>query len=122
TEGPDTAIVDLSSEQVYTRLYNGVVVTPQDGDGSGTGGASTQTWSPVAVWISDPEHPRHPDKIGRRPAFYSSPTIANASAAYAAGDSLLKRYINVLERIEVTTWARVHRRPGQTISTYQDAT
>ena len=127
-DGPAATIVDLSLAQAYTKLYNGVIVEPMD-DGDDPKpkpkkGKATQEFAPQQVWITDPNHPRHPSKIGFRPAFYSSPTIGSTDAAKArrAGEVVLKRFVNELERIEVDTWGQGDRVPGDTVATVQSPT
>lgn len=112
TDGAEATILDLSSEVVYTRLYNAVRVIPTE----------TQAWSPVTVPIPDEEHPRHPSKIGLRPYFMSSPTLGSSSQATIVARTMLQRIVSTLERVEVDTWARGDLEPGQTFATEQGKT
>lgn len=116
TDGRAATILDLATETVQGPLYNCVVVRPI------TSGANTQSWSQVKVTISDTAHPRHPSKIGTRPAFYSSPSIGDSTEAGRAGRARLRWLVSETERVEVRTWARGDVEPGQTIATMQDAT
>ena len=124
-DGPDATILGLEDEVIDKPLYNGVVVRPQD-DGDDPEpkkkGKSSQSWAQVEVWITDPTHPRHPDKIGRRPYFYSSPTLANSGAATSAGVSLLQRVASDVTRVDISTWAAGHIDPGDTVATVESAT
>lgn len=109
TDGAEATILDLSSETVYTRLYNAVRVVPTD----------NQAWSAVTVQITDATHPRHPDKIGLRPYFMSSPTLGSSVQALEVGRAMLRRIVSTLQRVEVDTWARGDLEPGQSFTTTQ---
>lgn len=77
-----------SRSRPLDRLYNTVVVTPSD---------ETQTWSAQVADITDPNHPRHPNKIGTVPYFWSSPTAGSASSAMAAAKSILARVLGPVD-------------------------
>lgn len=111
-DGQNANILDLSTELEFTRQYNAVRVVPSE----------SQSWSAVTVQIQDTSHPRHASRIGLRPYFLSVPTIGSSAAARVAGEAVLKRIINALERIEINTWAAGHLEPGDTIATEQGST
>jgi len=116
TDGRSATILDLSTEAVQERIYNAVRVLPiTDGD-------NAQSWSAATVALSDTAHPRHPSKIGLRPAFYSSPTLGSSADAARVGRQRLRALVADVERVEVTTWAQGHREPGETFATFQDQT
>ena len=76
------------------RLYNTVVVRPSTTDGS-------QTWTQQVVQITDTTNPRHPDKIGVVPYFWSSPTIQNAGQAITAAYTILFRVLGTTETLDL---------------------
>ena len=76
------------------RLYNTVVVRPSAVDGS-------QTWTQQVVQVTDPTHPRHPDRIGVVPYFWASPTITSAGQAIAAGRTILNRVLGTAETLQL---------------------
>ena len=82
----------LSRRRPTDRLYNTVVVRPSATDGS-------QTWAQVVVQVTDPFHPRHPDKIGVVPYFWNSPTITNGETADSAGRKILDRVLGTTETL-----------------------
>lgn len=71
------------------KMYNTVVVNPSATDGS-------QTWTQQVAQITDPAHPRHPDKVGVVPYRVASPT------AQTAGDALTIA-LNTLDRVVGST-------------------
>ena len=77
-------VEDGERQRPQDKLYNTVVVKPTATDGS-------QTWSQQVAQITDPNHPRHPSKIGVVPYILNSPTAASADAALRSGFIRLDR-------------------------------
>lgn len=115
-DGDGATILELSREVEFTRLYNAVIVNPI------TDSEPNQSWEPVTVQISDPDHPRHPSKIGLVPGFFSSPSLTTRHAAMAAGITRLQSIMQELETVSIETWARPDIEPADTISTVETAT
>lgn len=84
----------VSRKRPMDRLYNTVVVRPSTTDGS-------QTWTQQVVQITDTTNPRHPDKIGVVPYFWSSPTIQNAGQAITAAYTILFRVLGTTETLDL---------------------
>lgn len=85
-------IMTASRERPFDRLYNRVVVKPVD---------DTQTWERQVVDITDPDHPRHADKIGVVPYFFGSPTILTAAGALSAANTILQRVQGTTETLSI---------------------
>lgn len=116
TDGEGATILDLSRQVQFTRLYNAVICNPiTDGD-------NPQSWARVVVHVADPEHPRHRDKVGVIPGFFSSPTLTTRARALAAAQTRLQTLMQELETVEVQTWARPDIEPGDTFSTVETET
>lgn len=106
-------IETATRERPFDRLYNTVVVIPAD---------ETQTWARQTVTLSDPTHPRHPDKIGVVPFFWSSPTLMTASAAKAAGETILQRVLGTTETVNLGGLGNPALEVGDTVSIVHPAT
>lgn len=91
----------------FDRLYNTVVVSPSD---------DKQVWSRVIVMISDPSHPRHPDKIGIVPYFWSSPTIPDPGSASKSANAILSRILGVTETVSTEAISNPALEPGDIIT------
>jgi len=85
-----------SGERVrpFDRRYNCVVVAPS---------SPAQAWSQQVAVVSDPANPRHPDRIGIRPYFYASPSIATASEAAIVASRLLDRALGNTQTLQFAT-------------------
>jgi hypothetical protein len=91
--GGESNLMTADRDRPFDRLYNTVVVQPLD---------ETQLWTQQVITLTDPNHPRHPDKIGVVPYFYKSPTLLTAEDAYAAGETIMQRVLGTTERITLT--------------------
>lgn len=89
-------LTEFADVRPLDRLYNMVKVKPSASDGS-------QTWDPQVVQVSDPDHPRHPDKIGPVLYEWASPTADSAGAAFSAAQSILYRLLGSTESLELGT-------------------
>lgn len=97
----------VTEEAQYTRLYNCVVVTSS---------AESPLFAPaVEVHIADPTHPRHRSKIGVRPYFLASPTIASSSDAFGAGQRVLNHVAQPTSRIKGSSFGLAYLEPGDTV-------
>lgn len=94
TPGVRGVLKAASRARPMDRMYNTVVVRPSATDGS-------QTWTQQVVQITDPNHPRHPDKIGVVPYFWASPTASSAAVARKAGQSILSRVLGSTESVDL---------------------
>jgi len=92
--GDGGTLKSASRQMPLDRLYNTVVVRPSATDGS-------QTWTQQIVQVTDPDHPRHPSKIGVVPYFWASPTITSAAGALSAGRTILNRVLGTAETLSL---------------------
>jgi len=106
-------IIDASHDHPFDRLYNTVVVIPVD---------DTQLWSVQTVSVSDPAHPRHPDKVGVVPYFHTSPMITTAAQAVAAGEGILQRLLTTTDHIKATVLGNPALEYGDTLAVVHEAT
>lgn len=101
-------------EKPFDRYYNTVVVKPAD---------ETQTWVQQVVTLADTSHPLHPDNIGGEVIFeWSSPTITSASAAKAAGETILQRILGKTETVSLGALANPALEVGDTVAIIHPAT
>lgn len=105
--GDGGTMISGSRERPLDRLYNTVVVVPQD---------DTQTWPRQISPITNPNHPRYPGKIGVVPYFWSSPSITTATAAKRAGDAILTQIQGTSETIRLTAVANAALEPGDVVT------
>ena len=85
-------ILSADRERPFDRLYNTVVVVPQD---------ETQTWARVVLKLANPDHPRHESKVGVVPFFWSSPTNATRAQAMKAGRTILQRVTGITDTMSL---------------------
>lgn len=111
--GEYSNIVDADRQRPLDRLYNQVVVIPSD---------ESQTWARQTATVSDPNHPRHPDKIGVVPFFYSSPTITSTSRAATAANSILQRVLGTTETLQLGTLSNPALEGGDIVTVVHEAT
>lgn len=111
--GAASNIESAERERPFDRLYNTVIVSPID---------ETQTWARQTVSLEDPNHPRHPDKIGVVPYFYSSPTLKSASAAQGAGATILQRVLGTTETVALGVLGNPALEVGDTVPIVHEAT
>ena len=102
-----------SRTRPFDRLYNSVVVKPID---------DTQTWAQQTVTISDPNNPRHPDKIGVVPFYYSSPTILNVGQALSTANTFLQRVQGTTETLSIDALGNPAQEIGDTVAVQHPAT
>lgn len=91
-----TAATEYVEQRPLDKLYNTVVVRPSAADGS-------QAWTQQVAQVTDPTHPRHPDKIGVVPYVWASPTAGSATAALQAAQSILYRLLGSTDSIKFGT-------------------
>lgn len=84
TAGPGGTITSQTRNRPLDKLYNTVIVTPSNLDGS-------QTWTQVVAQITDTTNPRHPNYIGVRPYTWASPTILTVAQAQTVAGQLLTK-------------------------------
>lgn len=111
--GATSNIITAERERPFDRLYNMVIVSPID---------ETQTWARQTVSLEDPDHPRHPDKIGEVPFFFSSPTLKTDSAARAAGATILQRVLGTTETVSLGVLGNPALEVGDTVAIVHEAT
>lgn len=88
----------LTRTRPLDRLYNTVILTPATAD-------PAQTWTQVIAQITDPNDPRHPNRIGIRPYNYASPTALTIAQAQTVAAQVLNRIIGTTETIDLTALA-----------------
>lgn len=98
TAGAAGVISSAARTRPLDRLYNTVVVQPGRTDGS-------QTWTQQTASVTDPTHPRHPDKVGIVPYFFKSPTASNAAAALTIAQQILDQVLGTTETLSLETIA-----------------
>lgn len=82
TDGEEGTIIDFQRVKEVSRLYNTVVLRPA---------TDTQAWTQVVVEVADPAHPRHKNKIGVVPFFYTAPpTVPSRAAAVQVATQVLQ--------------------------------
>lgn len=106
-------IISADRERPFDRLYNTVVVVPQD---------ETQIWPRVVLKLANPEHPRHESKVGVVPFFWSSPTIENREQALKAGRTILRRVTGQTETMSLEALGNPALGGGETVSVAHEAT
>lgn len=111
--GKVSNITSATREKPLDRMYNCVVVQPID---------ETQTWAQQVVRIKDTTHPRHRDKIGDVPFFYSSASLVSDSDAKAMGGSVLQMLLGTTERIQLSLLGNPALEYGDTIAVAAEMT
>lgn len=106
-------IVTADRERPLDRLYNTVVVQPLDG---------TQSWDQQTIILSDPDHPRYPDKIGVVPFFYKSPTLDTAEQAVSAGTTIMQRVLGTTETVSLNAVSNPALEVGDVVALVHDQT
>jgi hypothetical protein len=106
-------IINADRERPLDRLYNTVIVLPSD---------ESQTWARQTATVTDPDHPRHPDKIGVVPFFYSSPTITTAGRAATAGRSILQRVLGTTETLKLGALSNPALEGGDIVTVVHEST
>lgn len=89
--GPGGTLKGGARLRPLDRRYNAVVVMPA---------TSEQTWTQQVAIVDDPGNPRHPDRIGTRPYFYASPSIATAEHALAVATQMLDRVLGNTQTVQ----------------------
>ncbi len=77
-------LIDASRERSVQRVYNVVVVSGQDVDGS-------PPFAPVIIADTDTASPTYTGTIGRIPYFFSSALLLNTTQAQAAAETIYQR-------------------------------
>lgn len=108
-DGENATILDLSTEQKFTRYYNAVQMVPTE----------DQVWVATGVQVDDTDNPRDPSHIGVRPFFATAPTVSSSAQAKAVATAILPRVIGIAREVEISTWGQAHREPGETVTTTQ---
>lgn len=111
TNGVRATILDLSHEEIYTRLYNAVRVIP-NGDA---------VFTPHTVNIADTDSPLHRSKIGVRPAFWAT-AISSGTARINGARKRLENLIGRRSKFSVSTFARGDLDVGMWITALQAPT
>jgi hypothetical protein len=111
--GDASNIESAERKRPFDRLYNTVVVQPMD---------DTQTWTQQVVTLLDPDHPRHPSKIGVVPYFYRSPTLLTAEEAWAAGETILQRVLGTTETLTINGLSNPALEYGDNITVLHEQT
>lgn len=111
--GDYSNIEDAERARPLDRLYNKVIVIPS---------VDTQTWAPQSATISDPDHPRHPDKIGVVPFWYASPTITSTSKAANVAYAILQRVQGTTETLRLGVFSNPALEDGDTVAVVHEAT
>lgn len=111
--GERSNITAADRERPFDRLYNRVVVVPQD---------ETQNWSAQTVELSDVSHPLHKSKYGVSTLFYSSPTLTTAAGASQAGGTILQRVQGTTETLNITSFGNGALEAGDTVTAVKEAT
>lgn len=111
--GENSNIKTADRERPFDRLYNRVVVVPQD---------ESQTWAAQSLEISDTNHPLHWSKYGVSTFFYSSPTITTAAEALAAARTILQRFQGTTETLSIGSFGYFALEAGDTVSVVKEPT
>jgi len=106
-------ILAADRERPFDRLYNTVVMEPLD---------ATQSWDRQVIILSDPDHPRHPDKIGTVPFFYKSPTLDTPEQVTAAGVTIMQRVLGTTETVNVSALGNPALEVGDVVTLIHAAT
>lgn len=96
--GPGGSLKGLTRTRPLDRLFNTVVLTPATSD-------PLQTWTQAIAQITDPNDPRHPNRIGVRPYPYSSPTALTLDQAYVVAAQVLNRITGTTETLDLSALA-----------------
>jgi hypothetical protein len=88
----------LTRTRPLDKLYNTVVLTPATVD-------PAQTWTQVIAQITDPNDPRHPNRIGVRPYPYQSPTALTLAQAQSIAAQVLNRITGTTETLDLSALA-----------------
>lgn len=111
TDGEGGTVVSISSTADWSKVYNAVGVTSSKND---------VVLDPVVVSITDPLHPAHYSKIGRRSMRYSSQLISNFGDAYNAAVAQLEKVSAPALSWSVTCVPDPTRMPGDLITVTTD--
>lgn len=106
-------ILSADRERPFDRLYNTVVVVPQD---------ETQTWARVVLKLSNPDHPCHESKVGVVPFFWSSPTNVTRDQAAKAGRTILQRVTGLTETMTFDALGNPALEGSETVAVAHQAT
>lgn len=111
--GDSGNIVTADRQRPMDQLYNTVIMQPMD---------SLQSWDQQTIILSDPDHPRHPDKIGVVPFFYQSPTLDTAEEAMASGTTIMQRVLGTTETVSLNALSNPALEVGDVVTVVHDAT
>lgn len=96
--GRGGSLMALTRTRPLDRLYNTVILTPATTD-------PLQTWTQVIAQITDPNDPRHPNRIGIRPYPYASPTALTLAQAQTIAAQVLNRITGTTETLDLSALA-----------------
>lgn len=111
TDGQRATILDLSHEEIYTRLYNAIRVIPN----------GEATFAPHTVNIANADSPLHRSKIGVRPAFWAT-EIPSGTARINGARKRLEALVGRRSKFSVNTFARGDLDVGSWVTALQAPT
>lgn len=104
TSGEGGTIINVDPNKDWSQVFNRMAISSSNQD---------LTFQPVIASITDPDHPAHESRIGRRVApGYSSPYFRSRQQAIDAGPSLLAPYSEPALTLSVTALPDPSRMPG----------
>jgi hypothetical protein len=110
-DGSGGTVVTAVVEPDLGSLYNVVYVTSS---------AQDVWFEPQQVQVTNPSHPAHPNKIGRRVRRFASPLLFNADQAQQAGVTLLSKESQLARRYTITCIPDPRREVGDLITVQTD--
>jgi hypothetical protein len=100
-------------ERPFDRLYNMVIVEPDD---------ATQAWDRVIIVVPE-GHPRHPSKIGgNAPLRIKSPTSDTAEQAAEVGQTAMQRVLGTTETVSLNALSNPALEVGDVVTIAHDRT
>lgn len=106
--GASGTLDTLTRSRPLDKLYNTVILAPATSDPS-------QTWTQVVVQISDPNDPRHPDRIGPRPYRYNAPTLLTEADATTVAAQILGKVTGTTETLALDALSHPGLEPGDVV-------